>query len=113
MTYARGAVVKGPDLFAGYDHRPYVCLSDERHPFADEEALYAVVTSTPRTQAVSLTADDFESGSLPRESYVNPWTITSIRHADVTSEMARLGEEATDDVARAAAFYLGIRYVGR
>ena len=40
MAYGRGTVVKGPDLFADYDHRPYVCLSDDTHPFGDEEALY-------------------------------------------------------------------------
>ena len=39
MPYERGTVVKGPDLFANYDHRPYVRLSDDTHPFSDEEAL--------------------------------------------------------------------------
>lgn len=36
MSYERGAVVKCPDLFGGYDHRPYVCVSDESHPFVDK-----------------------------------------------------------------------------
>lgn len=42
--YTRGAVVKGPDLLGDHDYRPYVCLSDDSHPFHDEEALYAAVT---------------------------------------------------------------------
>lgn len=29
MAYERGTVVKGPDLFADYNYRPYVCLSDD------------------------------------------------------------------------------------
>jgi hypothetical protein len=68
--YDRGAVVKGPDLFADYDYRPYVCLSDDTHPFSDEEALYAAVTTTQRAVAIPLTDDDFTTGGLPRESYL-------------------------------------------
>lgn len=83
MAYSRGAVVKGPDLFAEHDYRPYVCLSDDMHSFSDEEALYATVTTTRRSVAIPLADSDFESGGLPRESYVNPWTIASIRHTDL------------------------------
>lgn len=68
MEYSRGAVVKGPDLFAGHDYRPYVCLSDDMHPFSDEEALYAAVTTTRRSVAIPLSDSDFKSGGVPRES---------------------------------------------
>jgi hypothetical protein len=40
MEYARGTVVKGPDLFAYHDFRPYVHLSDDSHPFSTEEGFY-------------------------------------------------------------------------
>jgi mRNA interferase MazF len=49
------------------------------------------------------------SGGVPRESYVNPWTIVSIRHADVQGELGHLDEETTDRVAREAASYMGVR----
>jgi len=54
MAYVRGAVVKGPDVFGGHDHRPYVCLSDEDHPFSDKETLYSAVTTTRRLIAIPL-----------------------------------------------------------
>ena len=57
--YDRGTVVKGPDLFADHPHRPYVCLSDDSHPFNDEEALYAASTTTRRAIAIPLGDDDF------------------------------------------------------
>jgi hypothetical protein len=82
-VYDRGAVVKGSDLFADYEYRPYVCLSDEIHPFIDEEALYAAAMTTRRAVTIPLSDDDFETGGLPRETYVNPWTVVSIRHADI------------------------------
>ena len=108
MAYSRGAVVKGPDLFADHDYRPYVCLSDDAHPFSDEEALYASVTTTRRSIAVPLTAEDFMSGGLPRESYVNSWTIASIRHVDMQSEEGRLVEGTVETIAEETADYLAI-----
>jgi mRNA-degrading endonuclease toxin of MazEF toxin-antitoxin module len=109
MGDERGVVVKGPDLFGGYDHRPYVCVSDESHPFGDEEALYVAVTTTRRSVAIPVTDDDFASGGLPRESYVNPWTIASIRHADIEEKEGRLIEETTEKIAHEAAGYLGVQ----
>lgn len=108
MKYDRGTVVKGPDLFADHDHRPYVQLSDESHPFNDEEALYTAVTSTPRDAAIPLIDNHFTSGSLPRESYVNPWTVVSIRLADIEREEGRLQEDITRTIAIEAASYLGV-----
>lgn len=108
MAYARGAVVRGPDLFADHQYRPYVCLSDETHPFSDEEGLYAAVTTTRRPDAVPLDGSDFESGKLPRESYVNPWTIVPIRDADIDREEARLQAPIVERIASAAAGYLGV-----
>lgn len=107
--YARGMVVKGPDLLAEHKYRPYVCLSDDSHPFSEEEALYAAVTTTRRAVAIPLGDDDFVSGGLPRESYVNPWTVVSIRHSDIQQEEGRLDEETVTKIAEDAAGYLGVK----
>lgn len=109
MDSERGAVVKGPDLFAEYEYRPYVRVSDETHPFSDEEALYAAVTTTRRAAAIPLADADFVAGGLPRDSYVNPWTIVSIRHADMQAVEGQLRSETIEEIARAAAGYLGVR----
>ncbi|MEZ3116235.1 hypothetical protein RYH80_09960 [Halobaculum sp. MBLA0147] len=106
--YERGAVVRGPDVFGGHSYRPWVTLTDRSHPFEDEEGLYAAVTTTRRSVAVPLAADDFVSGGLPRESYVNPWAITTIKDTDVDGVEGHLTDEATERIARAAAGYLGI-----
>lgn len=107
--YERGAVVKGPDLLAGHDFRPYICLSDETHPFADEEGLYAAATTTSRSIAIRLTDEDFVDGGLPRETYVNPWTIVTIRHADMHGIEGLLREEIIEEIAERAAEYIGVR----
>jgi len=107
-AYTRGAVVKGPDLLAEHDYRPYVCLSDDSHPFSGEEALYAAVTTTRRAVAIPLGDGDFVAGGLPRESYVNSWTLVSIRHGDIRQEEGRLVEETIATISNDAAGYLGI-----
>jgi mRNA-degrading endonuclease toxin of MazEF toxin-antitoxin module len=109
VTDARGAVAKGPDLFADNDFRPYVRISDDTHPFADEEAVYVAATTTRRSAAIPLTEGEFADGGLPRETYVNPWTVVTIRHADIRGKEGRLTEEATETIASATAGYLGVR----
>ncbi len=63
--YTREDVVKGPDIF-GDRSRPYLCLSDDTHPFSNEEALYTIIT-TKRKIAIPLSKNDFVSGGLPRQ----------------------------------------------
>lgn len=106
--YPRGAVVKCPDLLADNSFRPYVCLSDDSPPFRDEEAVYAAVTTTRRSAAIPLLSADFASGTLPRQSYVNPWTLVTIRHADMDQKEAQLISETTEAIAERAASHLGI-----
>ena len=104
---ARGAVVKGPDLLGPHEYRPYLCLSTERPPFRDEEAVYVAVTTTRRSAAIPLAATDFTSGGLPRESYVTPWVLVTIKRADVADIEGQLSEDTVDKIAREAATHIG------
>jgi mRNA-degrading endonuclease toxin of MazEF toxin-antitoxin module len=105
--YARGTVVKGPDLLGPHEYRPYVCLSTEDPPFRDEEAVYTVVTTTRRSAAIPLAETDFTSGGLSRESYVNPWVLVTIKHADVAEIEGQLRADTVDTIAREAATLIG------
>lgn len=105
--YTRGTVVKGPDLLGPHDHRPYVCLSTDKPPFRDEEAVYTAVTTTRRSAAVPLASTDFSSGGLPRESYVNPWVLVTIKHADIRGIEGHITANTVDKIAREAATHIG------
>lgn len=107
QSYARGAIVKGPDLLGPHEHRPYVCLSTAAPPFRDEEAVYAAVTTTRRSAAIPLASADFTSGGLPRDSYVNPWVLVTIKHADIQGTEGHLADDTVDKIAREAAVHLG------
>lgn len=106
-SYARGTVVKGPDLLGPHDHRPYVCLSTDEPPFRDEEAVYAVVTTTRRSAAIPLTATDFTNGGVPRDSYVNPWVLVTIKHTVIQGIEGHRTEDTVDTIAREAATHIG------
>jgi mRNA interferase MazF len=105
--YGRGTVVKGPDLVGPHDYRPYVCLSTDDPPFRDEEAVYVVVTTTRRSAAIPLAATDFTSGGLPRESYVNPWVLVTIKHTNIQEIEGQLTEDTVDKIAQEAAAHIG------
>lgn len=106
--YLRGAVVKGPNPFSKAQHRPYVKLSDDTHPFDQQEGLYAAITTTQRSDAIELSSSDFVSGGLPKTSYVSPWVITTFKHADLSKQEGQLSGSIVDDIAAAAASYLGV-----
>jgi hypothetical protein len=106
--YKRGAVVKGPDLFGDASYRPYICLSDNSPPFRDEEAVYTPLTTTPRSVAIPLADDDFASGGLPKQSYVNPWNLVTIRHVDMSEKEGILTASTIETIAERAATHLGV-----
>lgn len=106
--YSRGDVVKGPDLFTDNSYRPYVCVTDDSHPFGDDEGLFVAVTTTRRSVAIPLSKEDFKDGDLPRDSYVNPWTIVTINHSGIHEKEGSLTKSSIKRIAEEAAGYLGV-----
>lgn len=110
MTYARGEVVKGPDVFGPNQYRPFVCLSEpSNHPFPGQEGLYVAVTTTSRSEAVPLPASAFVSGGLPKRSFASPWVITTLKDADIVVVEGELSTSTVSQIADAAAQYLGVQ----
>jgi mRNA-degrading endonuclease toxin of MazEF toxin-antitoxin module len=108
MEYPRGTIVKGPDVIGPHSARPWLVVSDESHPFSDEECLVAAVTTTARDRAIELGPERFASGSLPRQSYVSPWVVTTLKTAEIQAEMATITPETVTAVAEDIAGYVGI-----
>jgi mRNA interferase MazF len=100
--------VRGPDLFGESSYRPYICLSDNSPPFRDEEAVYTPLATTPRSVAIPLADEDFVSGGLPKQSYVNPWNLVTVRHTDMVEKEAHLTADTTETIAARVAAHLGV-----
>ena len=107
MAYDRGDVVKGPDFFGTSSARPWVCIQEESHPFGKEEGIFVAITTTRRSEAIPLTDEDFISGGLPETSYVNPWTVTTIKHIDIQHREGVLKEETIETIVKDLCGYVG------
>jgi mRNA-degrading endonuclease toxin of MazEF toxin-antitoxin module len=107
MPYPQSGVVIAHDPFGAASNRPYLLLSDDRHPFHGQEYIAVVVTTTGRENAIPLEADSFEEGSLPRRSYVSPWNPVTLKEYQIDQHVATLSETIVDDVVAELNTYVG------
>lgn len=97
MMHPQGAVVIAADPFGGNSGgRPYVVLSNSSHPFADQECVATVVTTTQRRAAIELDESALDAGSLPRQSYISPWSVTTLKDYMVNKHIATVTESVVD-----------------
>ncbi len=106
MAYSQGAVIIAEDPFGNNPKRPYLLLSNERHPFHGQEYIAAVITTTARSEAIKLTDNQFERGHLPRTSYVSPWSILTLKHWMITKQPATVASATVEEVRQAMETYL-------
>jgi len=104
-AFDRGHVVWHPSLFKD-GGRPYLVLSDESHSFHGEEYIVAGVTTTERADAVVLTPDDWKVGGHPKESYVSPWFVATLKHAGIDRGVGAVSEGVVEEVGKEVAGYV-------
>lgn len=96
--YPRGTVVVAADPYGNTPRRPYLVVSDDTHPFAEEQ--YIAVGITTKEYAPSLPLDDaFDEGGLTESSFVSPWAVVSLRAVDIERAVATVERTVTDTVA--------------
>lgn len=86
-SFERGDVVWSAHNFG---NRPFLIVSDDSHPFHGEEYIAIGITTTERTEAIPIPDDAWHTGSLPRESYISPWFVVSLKHANIERGVGRL-----------------------
>ncbi len=106
MSYSQGAIVIAEDPFGTNPKRPYLILSNDQVPFYGQEYIAVVVTTTARPEAVELTASRFETGRLPRTSYVSPWSVLTLKDWMVTKQPAKATDATVDEVRREMETYI-------
>lgn len=87
MQPERGDIVRSADPFKlGTDkQRPWLILSDDRHPFDTEQFIAAAVSRKEYEPSIRLADDVWETGGVPEESFVAPWSIHSPRSEDLVA----------------------------
>ncbi|OKY77287.1 MAG: PemK/MazF family toxin [Candidatus Methanohalarchaeum thermophilum] len=88
MPYSQGSIVIGNNPFSNDSKRPYLIISNKRHPFMGEEYLGVVVTTTNREKAIPINDNNFRKGELPKSSYVSPWCIVTIKDDYIEKNIA-------------------------
>jgi mRNA interferase MazF len=109
MTHPRGAIVTADDPFGRTPRRPYLIVSDDRHPFAGEQYLAIGITTSNYEEAISI-AGRLTKGELTREadSQAAPWAVVSLKTTNITKQVAQIGPSLVDAIAHAAIGYLGL-----
>jgi mRNA-degrading endonuclease toxin of MazEF toxin-antitoxin module len=77
MQPERGDVVRSVDPFKlGADsQRPWLVVNNETHPFEGEQRIAVAVSTREYERSLALDADVWETGGVPRESFVSPWAV--------------------------------------
>jgi mRNA-degrading endonuclease toxin of MazEF toxin-antitoxin module len=108
MEPARGDVVRSVDPFKlGTDRqRPWLVVSDDSHPFADEQCIAVAVSTREYPDSIPLADADWEAGGVPRESFVSPWAVHSPRHEEFVAWQGRVSQLFVSDVVDALESFL-------
>jgi mRNA-degrading endonuclease toxin of MazEF toxin-antitoxin module len=108
MQPKRGDVVRRSDPFKlGEDsQRPWLILTNESHPFGDEQ-YGAVANSTEEYgNSIPVQSDVWKAGGVPRESFVSPWAVHSPRIEDLVAWQGRVTTEFVDHAVDRLETYL-------
>jgi mRNA-degrading endonuclease toxin of MazEF toxin-antitoxin module len=104
-AFERGHVIWHDGLFKT-TARPWFILSDNSHPFHGEEYLVAGVTTTQRPDAIELSETGWVVGGLPEPSYVSPWFVTTLKHADIDQGIGMVTDDLSATVCETVRTYL-------
>lgn len=80
--------------------RPVVVLSSTLHNQRGEDVVVAAVTSnlSSRGEGVTISSQDFETGSLPVQSYVRADKIYTLSQTIIVKWLGRLGEPSFQSI---------------
>lgn len=101
-------VVEATDPFKpGGVSRPFVVINTADHPFHGEQ--YIALTLTTKTwhdETIPLTEEDFVDGTVPKKSFVVPWSINSLQDTDIETYLGRLSTSPVVEAVRTSIDYL-------
>jgi mRNA-degrading endonuclease toxin of MazEF toxin-antitoxin module len=108
MQPQRGDVVRSTDPFKlGTDkQRPWLILTDERHPFANEQFIAVAISRKEYAPSIPLLDEVWKIGGVPEESFAAPWSVHSPRIEDMVAWQGRVTESFVERVACALWEYL-------
>ncbi|MFC7041599.1 type II toxin-antitoxin system PemK/MazF family toxin [Halonotius sp. GCM10025705] len=90
------------------DDHPYVIISTDAHPFHGTEYLAMLMTTTKRTEAISVKETGWEYGSLSKPSYISPWTVVTVKDSALFGYQGQLEPTVVDTAVEQLPPYVGL-----
>jgi mRNA-degrading endonuclease toxin of MazEF toxin-antitoxin module len=108
MHPERGDVVRSSDPFKlGHDRqRPWLIVNTDTHPFTDEQYIAVAISTKAYDDSLALSDAVWETGGVPRQSYVSPWAVHSPRREDFVGWQGRVTDAFVDRVVAKLETYL-------
>ncbi|WP_459194534.1 type II toxin-antitoxin system PemK/MazF family toxin [Halosimplex sp. J119] len=79
-------------------YRPWLILSTDSHPFADEECICVAMTTQAHDEGIPVTDDAWTAGGSAKQAYVSPWYVATIKHAAFDRQQGALADSLVDRV---------------
>jgi len=108
MQPSRGDVVRSLDPFKlGTDRqRPWLIINNESHPFGEQQYIAVAVSTKTYDDSIALSAECWEVGGVPEQSYISPWAVHSPRSEDFVAWQGTLCESVVQQVVDQIESYL-------
>jgi mRNA-degrading endonuclease toxin of MazEF toxin-antitoxin module len=108
MQPERGDVVRSADPFKFGDdrQRPWLIVNNDSHPFDGEQYIAVAISTKEYSDSIPLSADVWEVGGVPRQSFVSPWAVHSPRSEDFVAWQGRVTGSFVEDIVETVETYL-------
>jgi len=108
MQPERCDVVRSVDPFKlGEDsQRPWLIVSNDSHPFGDEQFVAVAISTKEYGDLISLKPGVWTVGGVPQQSFVSPWAVHSPRVEDLIAWQGRVTDEFVNEVVDELETYL-------
>jgi mRNA-degrading endonuclease toxin of MazEF toxin-antitoxin module len=99
MAYTQGSIVLVENPYAD-GLRPVMVVSNTDRPYQGKQYTFVIITTTERREAVRLDSTDLTEGGLDvSPSFVNPWSVHEVGHADIRARIAQASADMIERVA--------------
>ncbi|WP_436929761.1 hypothetical protein [Halosimplex halobium] len=106
-THLRREVVTHPAIFEPYN-RPYVIVSETPNPEYPDQHIAVGISTNDATDSIPIGENDWQVGSLSKESYILPRYPTVISERNTAQTVGALTPDIVDEAARSLARTVGV-----
>lgn len=82
-------------------YRPWVIISDTRHPFSETECIALGMTTQRHSAGIEVPDGAWIRGGADAQSYISPWYVATLKYADLDRQQGALSTGIVTDAIEA------------